>query len=140
MVAVVVGMALADAVPSPCFNDTPRVTCFIDLLLEVDRGNIVKVDLKWILALRPCPTLVASALLYFLFIVATGRRVALIALAVVIPPARLHYGAQMSRAESEWKTLDVPHRVARVHAGSSTAAFVSEDWVGVVELGVLPLR
>jgi hypothetical protein len=42
--------------------------------------------------------------------------------------------------ESEWKTLDVDHRVARARAGSDTAAFVSEDWVGVVELRGLLLR
>jgi uncharacterized membrane protein YqaE (UPF0057 family) len=38
------------------------------------------------LALMPCPTPVARGLLYFLFIVATHRRVALIVLAVVVPP------------------------------------------------------
>jgi hypothetical protein len=48
--------------------------------------------------------------------------------------------AQTSRANSEWKTLDISHRVARARVGSSTAAFVSEDWMGVVELGVLLLR
>jgi hypothetical protein len=47
----------------------------------------MKVGLEWILALMPCPTLVASRLLYFLFIVATRGRVALVALAVVVPPA-----------------------------------------------------
>jgi hypothetical protein len=35
----------------------------------------------------PCPTLVASGLLYFLFIIATRGRVALVALAVVVSPA-----------------------------------------------------
>jgi hypothetical protein len=36
--------------------------------------------------MMPCPALVARGLLYFLFIVATRRRVALVALAVVVPP------------------------------------------------------
>jgi hypothetical protein len=58
---------------------------FIDLLPEVDRGSVMKVGLEWILALMPCPTLVASWLLYFLFIVAMRGRVALVALAVVVP-------------------------------------------------------
>jgi hypothetical protein len=49
----------------------PRIATFIDLLLEVDRGNVMKVALEWILALMPYTTLVASGLLYFLFIVAT---------------------------------------------------------------------
>jgi hypothetical protein len=35
----------------------------------------------------PYPTLVASGLLYFLFIVATRERVALVALAVIVPQA-----------------------------------------------------
>jgi hypothetical protein len=35
---------------------------------------------------------------------------------------------------------DIAHRVARARAKSDTAAFVSEDWVGVVELRVLLLR
>jgi hypothetical protein len=60
---------------------------FIDLLPEVDYGGIVKVGLEWILAVMPCTTLVASGLLYFLFIVATRGQVALVALAVVVPPA-----------------------------------------------------
>jgi hypothetical protein len=45
----------------------------------------MEVGLDWILAVVPCPTLVARGLLYFLFIIATHGRVALIALAVVIP-------------------------------------------------------
>jgi hypothetical protein len=47
----------------------------------------MKVGLEWILALMPCPMLVASGLLYFLFIVAPRGQVALVALVVVIPPA-----------------------------------------------------
>jgi hypothetical protein len=80
-------MVLAGTVPSPCFNNTPRIAAFIDLLLEVDRGSVMKVGLEWILALMPCTMLVASGLLYFMFIVATRGRVALVALAVVVPPA-----------------------------------------------------
>jgi hypothetical protein len=60
---------------------------FVDLLPEVDRGSVMKAGLKWILALIPCTTLVVSGLLYLLFIVATRGRMALVALAVVIPPA-----------------------------------------------------
>jgi hypothetical protein len=60
---------------------------FVDLLPKVDRGSVVKGDLEWILALMPRTMLVASALLYFLFIVATRGWVALVALAVVVPLA-----------------------------------------------------
>jgi hypothetical protein len=80
-------VAPAGTVPSSHFNEKPRVTAFVDLLPEVDRGSVVEVGLDWILAMMPCPTLVASGLLYFLFIVATRGRVALVALAVVVPPA-----------------------------------------------------
>jgi hypothetical protein len=80
-------VAPAGTVPSPRFNDKPRITAFIDLPPEVDRGDVVKVGLEWILAVMPCPTLVASGLLYFLLIVAARGRVALVALAVVVPPA-----------------------------------------------------
>jgi hypothetical protein len=75
----------AGTVPSPRFNDKPRVAAFIELPPEVNRGGVVKVGLKWILAVMPYPTLVVSGLLYFLFIVTTRRRVALVALAVVVP-------------------------------------------------------
>jgi hypothetical protein len=68
-------------------TNKPRFTAFIDLLPEVNCGGVMKVGLEWILALMPCTTLVASGLLYFLFIVATHGWVALIALAVVLPPA-----------------------------------------------------
>jgi hypothetical protein len=85
-VVVVIVVAPAGTVPSPCFNNTPRVAAFIDLLPEVDRGSVMKAGLEWILALIPCTTLDASGLLYFLFIVATRGRVALFALAVVVPP------------------------------------------------------
>jgi hypothetical protein len=45
----------------------------------------VEVGLDWILAMVSCPSLAARGLLY-LFIVATRGCVALIALAVVVPP------------------------------------------------------
>jgi hypothetical protein len=86
VVAVIIVVAPAGAVPSPCFNKTLRVTAFIDLLPEVDCGGIVKVGLKRILDLMPCTTLDASGLLHLLFIVATRGPVALVALAVVVPP------------------------------------------------------
>jgi hypothetical protein len=60
----------------------PRVVVIIDLLPEVDRGGVVKADLKWGLALRLCTTLVAmlaSRLLYFMFSIATCGLVALVA-------------------------------------------------------------
>jgi hypothetical protein len=85
-VAVVVVVVPADTVPSPRFNDKTRITAFIDLLPEVDRGSVVEVGLDWILDVMPCPTLIARGLLYFLFIVATRGWVALVALAVVVPP------------------------------------------------------
>jgi hypothetical protein len=47
----------------------------------------MEVGLDWILVVMPCHMLVASRLLYFLFIVATCGRVARVALAVVVPPA-----------------------------------------------------
>jgi hypothetical protein len=46
----------------------------------------VEVGLDWILAVMPCPALVARGLLYFLFIVVTCGRVAHVALAVIVPP------------------------------------------------------
>jgi hypothetical protein len=48
-------------------------------------------------------------------------------------------GCDRPAEDFEWRTLDVAHRVARAHAGSSSAAFVSEDLMGVVELVVLLL-
>jgi hypothetical protein len=89
VVVVIVVVVLVHTVPSPCFDNTPRVAAVIDLLPEVDRGSVVKGGLEWSLALRPCTMLVArlaSRLLYFLFIVATRGRVALVALGTVIPP------------------------------------------------------
>jgi hypothetical protein len=85
-VAVIVVVVPAGTVPSPRFNDKPRVVVFIDFLPEVNRGSVVEVSLNWILAVMPCPTLVARGLLYFLFIVATRGWMTLVALAVVIPP------------------------------------------------------
>jgi hypothetical protein len=99
----------------------PCIAAFIDLLPEVDRGSIVKAGLKWSLALMPCTTLVASRLLYFLFIVAARGRVALVVLAVVVPPppGASSRGAIDQRGFSmalrphgrnfEWKTLGVFH-------------------------------
>jgi hypothetical protein len=85
-VVVVVVVVPAGTVPSPRFNNKPRVAALVNFLPEVDRGSIMEVGLYWILAVVPCPTPVARGLLYFLFIVATRGRVALIALAVVVPP------------------------------------------------------
>jgi hypothetical protein len=84
-VAVIVVVVPAGTVPLPCFNDSPRIVAFIDLLPEVDHGSVMKVGLEWILALMPCTTLVASGLLYFLFIVATRGRVARVVLVIVVP-------------------------------------------------------
>jgi hypothetical protein len=47
-VAVVVIMTPAGRVPSPRFNNKPRVMAFINLLPEVDRGSVMKVGLEWI--------------------------------------------------------------------------------------------
>jgi hypothetical protein len=85
-VAVVI-VAPAGTIPSPSFNNMPRVMAFIDLLPEANRGGVVKASLEWILALMPCTMRVASTLLYLLFIIATRERVALVALAVIVPPA-----------------------------------------------------
>jgi hypothetical protein len=71
---------------SPRFNNKPRVAALVDVLPEVYRGSIIEVGLDWILTVVPCSTLVSRGLLYFLFIVATRGRVALIALAIVVPP------------------------------------------------------
>jgi hypothetical protein len=100
VVAVIIVVAPAGTVPSPRFNNKPRVTAFIDLLPKVDRGGVVKVGLEWILALMPCTPLVATGLLYLLFIVATRRRAALVALAVVVPlaPRASYRGATDQRA------------------------------------------
>jgi hypothetical protein len=55
--------------------------------LRLDCGSITKAGLEWSLALMPCTMLVASRLLYFLFIVATGGWVALVVLVAAVPPA-----------------------------------------------------
>jgi hypothetical protein len=80
-------MVPAGTVPSPHFNNKLRITDFIDFLPEVDHGSVMEVGLDSILAVMPCPALVASGLLYFLFIVAMHGWVALVALVVVIPLA-----------------------------------------------------
>jgi hypothetical protein len=69
-------------VPSPCFNNKPRVAALIDFFAEVDRGSIMEVGLEWILAVVPS---CCGGLLYFLFIIVTRGWVALIVLAVVVP-------------------------------------------------------
>jgi hypothetical protein len=85
-----------DIVSSPCFDNTPHVAAVVDLLPEVDCGGVVKASLERSLALRTCTTLVvrlASRLLYFLFLIATRRRVTLVALAAVVPPvSRASFG------------------------------------------------
>jgi hypothetical protein len=105
VVVVVIVVAPAGAVPSPCFNNTPHVTTFIDLLPEVDHGDVVKVGLEWIMALMPCTTLVASGLLHLLFIVATRGWVALVALVVVVPSAaRASSGGRVTGAVLPWRS------------------------------------
>jgi hypothetical protein len=89
-VVVVVVVVLVGTGPSPCFDNMPRVAAVIDLLPEVDCGSVMKAGLEWSLVLKPYTMLVvklASRLLYFLFIVAMHGRVALFALAAVIPLA-----------------------------------------------------
>jgi hypothetical protein len=76
----------AGAVPSTRFNNKPRVAALVDFLPEVDRGSIMEVGLEWLLAVVPCPMQVSRGLLYFSFIVAIRGWVALIALAIVVPP------------------------------------------------------
>jgi hypothetical protein len=113
--------------------------------------SVVKVGLEWILALMPCPALVASGLLYFLFIVATRGRVALVALVVVVPSAPVASSRDATDRRGFAMALKPRGRnpsgrhwmlPIELHkrAGSDTAVFISEDWVGVVELGVLLLR
>jgi hypothetical protein len=62
-VAVVITVVRAGMGPSPCFDNTPHVAAFIDLLPKVDCGSVVKAGLEWILALMPCTMLVTSRLL-----------------------------------------------------------------------------
>jgi hypothetical protein len=95
----------------------------------------MEVGLDWILAVVPCPTLVARVLLYFLFIVAMCGRVAIIVLAVVIPLTTVassrgatdQRGITMVLRSRELISSGDVHRVARACARSSTVAFVSED-------------
>jgi hypothetical protein len=105
-VVIIVIVVLVDTVPSPCFDNTLRIVAIIDLLPEVDRRSIVKAGLEWSLALRPCTMLVArlaSRLLYFLFIVVTCGRVALVALATVVPPVlRPPLGVRLISIVSPW--------------------------------------
>jgi hypothetical protein len=87
-IAVVV-MVPVKMVPSPCFNNKPCVEGLVDFLPKVDRGSIMEVGFDWILAAVLCPMLVARGLLYFLFVVPTRGQVALIALAIVVPPTSM---------------------------------------------------
>jgi hypothetical protein len=82
-------VVLVGTVPAPCFDNTPCVKAVIDLLPKVDRGGVVKAGLEWSLAFRPCTMMVArlaSRLLYFLFLIATRGRVALVVLAAFVAP------------------------------------------------------
>jgi hypothetical protein len=98
-IVVVIIVVPGGPVPSPCFNNKPRVMALVDFLPEVDHGSIMEVGLDWILALVLCPTLVARGLLYFLFIVATPGWRALIALVIVVPltPMASSWGATDQR-------------------------------------------
>jgi hypothetical protein len=71
------------AVPSSCLDDAPH------LLPKINHGSVVKAGLGWSFALRPCVAPVArwaSGLLYLLLDVATRGLLALVALAIVVPP------------------------------------------------------
>jgi hypothetical protein len=153
-VAVIVVVVTVGTVPSPRFNNKPRVAALIDFFHEVDRGRIMEVGLEW-----SWPWFLASrwlrgggGLLYFLFIVATRGRVALIALVVVVPPTPV----ASSRGATDQRSITMllrprelilsgrhwmlPIELHEACGVSSTAAFVSKDWMGVVELRVLLLR
>jgi hypothetical protein len=41
--AIIIVVVPAGEVPSPHFNDKPRIVAFVDLLPEVDRGSVVEV-------------------------------------------------------------------------------------------------
>jgi hypothetical protein len=88
-VTVIIVVVLACTVPSPCFDNTPRIATVIGLLPEIYRRSVVKAGLEWSLALRPCAMLVArlvSRLFYFLFGFAIHELMALVALPTVSPP------------------------------------------------------
>jgi hypothetical protein len=125
-------MVPVGTVPSPCFDNMPRIMAIIDLLLEVNRGSIVKAGLEWSLALRPCTMLVArlmSRLLYFLFIVATRGRVALVALAAVVPPVPgPPPGVRLISAVSPW-CLDLEGRFRVEDTGCCPSSCTSARWV-----------
>jgi hypothetical protein len=89
VVVIVVVVVPIGTVPSPCLDDALRVTAIIDFLPKIDRRSVVKAGLGWSFALRPCVASVArwaSGLLYLLFVVATRGLLALVALAIVVPP------------------------------------------------------
>jgi hypothetical protein len=88
-VVIVVIMVPIQTVPSPCLDDALHVVAIIGLLPKIDRRSIVKAGLGWSFTLRPCITPVARwviGLLYLLFDVATHGLLALVVLAIIIPP------------------------------------------------------
>jgi hypothetical protein len=153
-VVIVVVVVPVGAVPSSCLDDAPRVAAIIDLLPKIDRGSIVKAGLRWSFTLRPCVAPVSrwvSGLLYLLLNVATRRLLALVALAIVVPPvpeassrdaANLHSVTMAFRPRGHvssgrnWMLPIELHERARLN----TAAFVYGGWVVIVELGALLLQ
>jgi hypothetical protein len=88
-VIIIVVVVPVGTVSSSCLDDAPRVTAIIDLLLKINRRSVVEAGLRWSFSLRPCVAPVArwvSGLLYLLFDVATRGLLALVALAIVVPP------------------------------------------------------
>jgi hypothetical protein len=88
-VVIVIIVVPVGTVPSPFLDDAPRVAAIINLLPKINRGSVVKAGLRWSFVLRPCVTPAArwaSGLLYLLFNVATRGLLALVALAIVVPP------------------------------------------------------
>jgi hypothetical protein len=89
VIVIVVVVVSVGTVPSPCLDDASRSTAIIDLLPKINRGSVMKAGLMWSFNLRPCIAPVArwaSGLLYLLFDVATRGLLALVALAIVVPP------------------------------------------------------
>jgi hypothetical protein len=88
-VVIIVVVVHVGMVPSPCLDDAPRVTTIIDLLPKINHGSIVKAGFRWSFAFRPCVAPVArwaSGLLNLLFDIATRGLLALVVLAIIIPP------------------------------------------------------
>jgi hypothetical protein len=89
----------------------------------------MKVGLEWILVLMLCTTLVASGLLYFLFIVTTRGRVALIALVVVVPPAPgASSGVRLTTTVSPWCS-DLEGGLRVEDTGCCLSSCTSAHWV-----------